>query len=520
VRERRTTEEVRGGLFSQARGVVGEAEGRRTTSWRNANLEKMQSEKDNLAQPHVVILGAGPAGTGAAYRLIREGKAKVTVLEQRDSVGGSAGSFALGGMRVDYGSHRLHPACDPEILKDLQNLLGEDLLLRPRHGRIRLRGRWIHFPLKPADLFMRLPKSFTFGVGIDMVRKLIPRRDAETATFASVLERSLGRTICRDFYFPYARKLWGLPPEQLSVTQARRRVSANSFAKVIGKIASSIPGFKPERAAGFFYPRRGYGEISERLYEVARNGEAEFLFGTKITAIECGGGRVTGVRYEQDGSPRRIPASFVWSTLPLTILEKCIQPEAPPEVGAAASKIDFRGMILIYLVLEQQQFTEYDAHYFPEEFIPISRLSEPKNYSGTSEPPNRTVLCAELPVDPGSREWSMSDAELGKVMCSWLGQAGLPVKAAVSEIKTCRLRQAYPRYRVGYEESFEVLDRWLGGIDGLLTFGRQGLFAHDNTHHALYMAYSAVECLSRDGTFNWEKWREFRKLFETHVVED
>jgi hypothetical protein len=32
-------------------------------------------------------------------------------------------------------------------------------------------------------------------------------------------------------------------------------------------------------------------------------------------------------------------------------------------------------MILIYLVLEQDQFTEYDAHYFPEEAIPMSRMS-------------------------------------------------------------------------------------------------------------------------------------------------
>jgi protoporphyrinogen oxidase len=114
----------------------------------------------------------------------------------------------------------------------------------------------------------------------------------------------------------------------------------------------------------------------------------------------------------------------------------------------------------------------------------------------------------------------MNDEELGKAMCSWLSQAGLPVRAAVSQVMTRRLRHAYPIYRAGYEESFEVLDRWLGGLDGLLTFGRQGLFAHDNTHHALYMAYSAVECLSHDGKFNWEKWREFRKIFETHVVED
>lgn len=480
----------------------------------------MQSKTDHSAQPHVVILGAGPAGTGAAYQLIRTGAAGVTVLEQRDTVGGNAGSFTLGGMRVDYGSHRLHPACRPEILKDLMRLLGKDLFLRPRHGRIRLQGRWIHFPLKPLDLLFHLPKSFLFGVAKDMLRRLIPEQGTKEETFAGVLERSLGRTICRDFYFPYARKLWGMPPEQLSVMQAKRRVSANSLSKMIRKIASSVPGLKPRSAGKFYYPRHGYGEISERFYEVARHGGAEFLFGAKVTAIERAANRVGAVRYEQSGEEYRIPASFIWSTLPLTVLAKSIHPGPPFEVETAASKIDFRGMILIYLVLEQGQFTEYDAHYFPEESIPISRLSEPKNYRATCEPPDRTVLCAELPADPGSREWAMSDEALGKALCSWLGQAGLPVTAAVSEVKTHRLREAYPSYRAGYEESFEILDRWLGGIEGLLTFGRQGLFAHDNTHHALFMAYSAVECLGRDGKFNWGKWREFRKVFETHVVED
>ena len=66
----------------------------------------------------VVILGAGPAGVGAAYRLRQDARAEVTVLEQHDVPGGNAGSFEFGGMRVDFGSHRLHPACDPEILSD------------------------------------------------------------------------------------------------------------------------------------------------------------------------------------------------------------------------------------------------------------------------------------------------------------------------------------------------------------------------------------------------------------------
>ena len=193
------------------------------------------------AQPHVVVLGAGPAGVGAAYELTRLGRARVTVLEQRDTVGGNAGSFQLDGVWVDYGSHRLHPACDPEILNNLRELLGEDLLDRPRHGRIRLENRWIHFPLKPGDLLLRMPKNFALGVAFDMVRKKPAAVNGQPDSFASVLEHSLGRTICQGFYFPYARKLWGLPPEQLAATQARRRVSGNSVGKILSKVANAVP---------------------------------------------------------------------------------------------------------------------------------------------------------------------------------------------------------------------------------------------------------------------------------------
>jgi hypothetical protein len=60
-------------------------------------------------------------------------------------------------------------------------------------------------------------------------------------------------------------------------------------------------------------------------------------------------------------------------------------------------------MILIYPVLDQGRFSSTNAYYFAEEAIPISRLSEPKNLSSSSEPNDRTVLCAELPSDPEVR---------------------------------------------------------------------------------------------------------------------
>src|SRR5438874_791835 len=482
--------------------------------------QMVQDPAVNAREPRVAVLGAGPAGLGAAFELSRKNLAHATVFEQRTEPGGNAGSFELEGIHVEYGSHRLHPACDPEILRDLQGLLGEDLLLRPRHGRIRLRGRWIHFPLKPVDLVAHLPKGFAIGVGLDAVRKFLPQGDGASQTFASVLQHALGTTICRDFYFPYARKLWGLAPEELSVTQARLRVSANSLSRMVRKVATAIPGLKPKGAGKFYYPRRGYGQISEALLKAAKDKGAEFIFGARVTAIKCASNKAVGVAYQVNGQEQFLSSSLIWSTLPITLLARSIRPEAPPDVLAAASQISFRSMILIYLVLEQDQFTEYDAHYFPEQSVPISRLSEPKNYSCTPEPRGRTILCAELPTSPESAEWAMSDEELGRSLCAWLDQAGLPVRAKVRRVVTRRLKQAYPIYRAGYETSFDVVDKWLGEIQGLLTFGRQGLFAHDNTHHALYMAYAAAKCLNADGAFDWKQWQEFRKVFETHVVED
>lgn len=476
-----------------------------------------------MNQPHIVILGAGPAGLGAAFQLGRHERARVTVVEQQGLVGGNAGSFDFAGMRVDYGSHRLHPACDAEILKDIRALLGDDLLDRPRHGRIRLCGRWIHFPLKPMDLVLSLPPQFAFGVATDLLGKTFGHGNGRGAveTFASVLEKGLGRTICNNFYFPYVQKIWGLDPEALAVTLAHRRVSAGSLLKMMRKIFTALSGARSGSGKGrFFYPRHGYGQICEAYYRGAKESGADFRLGYQVRSIEMTEGGALVSCSNRDGETLAIEADQVWSTIPITVLAGCLKPAAPPEVLHAAQGIRYRAMILIYLVLEQEQFTEFDAHYFPESAIPISRLSEPKNYSVGQGPKGRTVLCAELPCAADGAEWQQSDDALGRLVRDSLARAGIPVKAPIREVATRRIRQAYPIYANGYEACFNPLDQWLDKVEGLLTFGRQGLFAHDNTHHALYMAYAAVNCLQADGRFDRQQWQSYRRIFDSHVVED
>lgn len=468
----------------------------------------------------VTVLGAGPAGLAAALELAESG-VQVSVIEQQGHVGGNAASFEFGGVNVDYGSHRLHPASPPQVLTRIQDVLGSDLLTRPRHGRIRLMGRWIHFPLRPVDLLLRMHPRFAIGVGMDMVRKIMPasRGQESNASFADILEQGLGGTICREFYFPYARKIWGIDPGQISPIQAYKRVSAGSIGKMLKRL---LPGGGSGGASTkgiFYYPRYGFGQISRALHQAAENAGAKFYLGCSVEKIELQGA-ARKVVINCGGERKEISTGQVYSTIPVTLLTRLLDMPAPQAVQAAAQSLAFRSMVLVYLQLDQERFTEYDAHYFPGEDFPFTRLSEPKNYSDRAAPQGRTVLCAEMPCFQGDATWSKSPEELAAVVCDGLAHAGLPVTATVQDVRLEKIPFAYPLFSVGYEKNFAILDEWVDGLDGILSFGRQGLYVHDNTHHAIFMAQAAAKCLRGDGTIDAAAWHAQRKIFETHVVED
>ncbi|HKE01782.1 MAG TPA: FAD-dependent oxidoreductase [Planctomycetota bacterium] len=478
-------------------------------------------------KPRIAVLGGGPAGLAMAMRLLRRNDlgADVTVIERGPAPGGLARSFETDGLVFDCGSHRLHPSTAPEILDDLRVLLGSELLVRPRNGRIRLKGRFVKFPLQLGDLARRLPPSFLAGIGLDLATKPLRGGRSEPASFAEALRRSLGPTMCRDFYFPYARKLWGTEPDRISAQQAKRRVSANT----IGKILVKVMGGGRNRGQGgkrvFFYPRGGFGQISTALArEVERLG-GRIRLGSSVERVHVDDGSVEAVGVvpaaaANGASEETLPVDFVFSTIPLTILCSKLDPPPPRELADTASRLRFRSMVLCYLVLGADRFTPFDAHYFPEQDVVFSRISEPKIYRAATEPAGRTGLCAEIPCAVGDELWRQPDAAIVDRVKADLARCGLPVDAVLRRGFVVRLPYVYPVYDVGVEERFASVDRYLGGLGKLVSLGRQGLFAHDNTHHTIEMSYRASECLRPDLSFDHETWAAHRARFQSNVVED
>ncbi|HEX6257732.1 MAG TPA: FAD-dependent oxidoreductase [Euzebyales bacterium] len=455
----------------------------------------------------VAVLGGGPAGLGAARQLVRRG-CSATVLEAGDRVGGLAGSVDVGGVRVDFGSHRLHPSVAPEILHDLVHLPGVTLQRRERNGRIRLAGRWVAFPLRVTDALRHLPVELAAGMAWDMVTG--PMRRTDDDTFDEVLRAGVGPTLAGRFYFPYARKVWGVEPSALSGEQARRRVGANSVTAIARR---ALRGAR-ERP-WFWYPTTGFGALSEGLAAAAEDAGAEIHLGARVTSVERtdAGWTVTTT----DGGAVR--ARQVLSTLPVPLLARMMDPSPPPDVARAAAGLRYRAMLLIYLVLGRDRFTPYDAHYLPETWTPVTRLSEPRNYRDGPDPPGRTVLCAELPCAPDDTWWSRSDEHLARVVADTCQQAGLERPEPVAVV-VHRRRRAYPVATTDSIGRLARLEAWLATQPDLLTLGRQGLFAHDNTHHALAMAWAAADAVGSGGHLDREAWNRARERFRAHVVED
>ena len=475
------------------------------------------------AHADVVVLGAGPTGLAAARALARRGVA-VTVLEAGQAVGGMAASIEVGGQRVDLGSHRLHPAMARRERALVDALLGADLQERPRRGRMAVAGRLVAFPPDPLDLLRTLPPSVAAPFVRDALTAPQRRRAAAaqglraSPSFADAVRVGLGPQALERFYGPYARKLWGVGPDELDADLARRRVTANSGGAIARRLARQLRG-----PATFLYPRLGFGQLVERLADDAVRAGVSIELGTPARSVvpappladadaDDGG----GVRVEAMATAWR--ARAVVSTIPLPVLARLV-PGAPPAVRAAVDALEVRAMALVYLVLDRPHYTAYDAHYLPGPETIVSRLSEPKRYRDGPDPADRTVLCAEVPCTAGDGTWSLPDDVLAGRVADELAGVGLPLVRAV-DAHVVRLGSVYPVERLGTPAHRAVVEAWLDGVPGVLSTGRQGLLVPDNTHHALSMGIDAAAALDDDLRIDAGRWAQARRAVDHHVVED
>ena len=438
--------------------------------------------------PEISILGGGPAGLAVAYYAHHAGL-PFMLYEAEAEPGGMCRTLRCGDHLYDRGAHRLHDR-DAEITRDVRALLGSELARVDAPSAIWDGGRFIDFPPTPLNVMFAYGFREAGRICFDLLRSGLRRR-RPMSSFEDFAVRRFGRTLARRILLNYSAKLWGLPTDQLSPDVATRRLQGMTLRSLLYELV--IPGAKTEHIDGsFLYPRRGYGRIADAL--VAALPAASIRTGCAVAGLDVECGVVRGVRL-RDGRAEDAPNRVV-STLPLPLLVRLLGDAVPQPARAAAGRLRFRHVRLLFLRLAVPRFSDKASIYIPDPAFRVSRIYEPKNRSAAMAPEGETAAVVEVPCFSGDEVERLSAEELVALVVGELEALRLLDPRKVVEWRHHFIANAYPVYTSGYTADVAKILEAVGRIENLDTLGRAGRFVYSHLHDQLRFGKDYVRSIA------------------------
>jgi protoporphyrinogen oxidase len=438
-----------------------------------------------------LILGAGPAGLTAAYLLVQQGR-PVVVLEADDQVGGHAKTVVRDGYRFDLGGHRFFTKSD-EVQRLWDEVLGDELLLRPRLSRIYWNGRFLDYPLRGRDVIRQLgPVEVARCLGSYLAATL--RRKGPEETFEQWVTNRFGRRLYEHFFRCYTEKVWGVPTSELRAEWAAQRIKGLSFASAA---RTAFLGDRKQRVRSliteFHYPRLGPGQMWEAMAERVRERGGEIRLGARVERLVLDGGRVSAVVTGDE----LLPCAEVISSLPLREVAALAAPGPPAAVSDAAAGLRYRDFLTVALVVDGDDLFPDNWIYVHDPSVKVGRIQNFRAWSPWLVPEaGKTCVGLEYFCFEGDELWRAGDDELVALAAGELARLGLAARARVERGYVARVPKAYPIYDADYAGRVASIRAWLDGISNLQQVGRNGLHRYNNSDHSMLTAMRAVDNLT------------------------
>jgi len=478
-------------------------------------LEAAPEPRDSIG---TAILGGGPAGLTAAYILGRRGKPGA-VFEADGTVGGIAKTIEFDGYRFDLGGHRFFTKLKP-VQRLWEEVLGEELLTRPRLSRIYYGGKYFAYPLQAKDVVARLGLFEAFRCALSYLGAMASRGEAKEDSLEEWVTARFGRRLYDAFFRSYTEKVWGIPGTEIRSLWAAQRIKNFS----LGKAMLSILGIRQKNVTTlieeFLYPRLGPGQMWEAFADAAERDGIELHLQERCVAVRHEDGRVHSVVLRQNGDQLEYDVDSVLSSIALSDLVLSLDPPAPPHVLDAARKLRYRDLVLVALMT-----TEPEP--FPDNWIylhdPATRAGRVQNYGAWSSgmvKPGTTCLGVEYFCFRGDEIWEMPSADAVELAKSELASIGLLDPDKVVDGVKVLVPKAYPIYDREFAAAVEVIRDYLATFENLQTCGRNGLHRYNNQDHSMWTAILATLNLV-DGAQHdvWTVNTEAEYLEEGQLVE-
>ncbi|HKZ05957.1 MAG TPA: NAD(P)/FAD-dependent oxidoreductase [Methylomirabilota bacterium] len=440
--------------------------------------------------PRYVVIGAGPAGLTAARELARRGR-DVVVLEQGHIVGGLARTESYKGFHFDMGGHRFFTKVD-EVQKIWREVLGTELLRRPRLSRIYYDGKFFNYPLKPLNALAGLGIWRAVMVALSYVRwQIAPYRREDT--FEQWVTNRFGRRLFLTFFKTYTEKVWGIPCSELRAEWAAQRIKDLSLRSAV--VAMFI---KPRHTIKtlieeFDYPRLGPGMMWRAAADEIVRGGGEVRLGAEVTAIHRTGPRVDAVVVAGPAGEERVRGDHFLSSMPVTQLVLRLSPPAPDAVAEAARRLTYRDFLTVCLIVDRPDPFPDNWIYVHSPEVRVGRIQNFRSWSPDMVPDgSKASLGLEYFCSEGDALWTMPDAELIRLGKAELERIGLARLSEISDGCVFRVPKAYPVYDADYRVHLDTVRAFVDGLENLQTMGRNGLHRYNNQDHAMLTGLLAV----------------------------
>jgi protoporphyrinogen oxidase len=436
----------------------------------------------------VVVLGAGPAGLTAGY-LLAGLDIPVLVLEAEHQVGGLAKTVVRDGYRFDLGGHRFFTK-SVEVDALWHEIMGDELLLRPRLSRIYWNGRFLDYPLSPRDVVRKLG-PVELGRVLASYAAALPRRRGGETTLEDWVSNRFGRRLFDLFFRTYTEKVWGVPASEIRAEWAAQRIKGLSLTSAVKDAIFGNGGVK-SLIREFHYPRFGPGQMWETMAERIAERGGQVLTGMPVDRLEIEDDRVVAVA----AGGLEIECEDVISSLPLRTLAGIAEPAPPRAALEAAQGLRYRDFLTVALVLRGDDPFPDNWVYVHDPSVRVGRIQNYRSWSPWMVPdPTTTCIGLEYFCFEGDELWRAADDELVELAASELERLGLADRARVERGYAVRVPKAYPVYDEEYRSRLAAVRSWLDRIEGLQQVGRNGLHRYNNSDHSMLTAIRAVENL-------------------------
>ncbi len=513
---------------------------------------------------NVIIIGAGPAGITAAYKLLESSKEyNVIILEETSEIGGISKTVRYNGNRMDIGGHRFFSkdarvmefwkeqlplqgkaSYDDEKLgkKKELNIGGPDpekedevMLVRDRISRIYYLKKFFDYPISlKIKTFTNMGIFRTVKAGFSYLKATIIKR--EEKSLEDFYINRFGKVLYSMFFEKYTEKLWGRHPSEISADWGEQRVKGLSITAVLKDALRKIFKRKDKKNVQtslieeFWYPKYGPGQLWESVAKKVEEKGGIIKKGYKVSNINIENNLVKSVDCEVNGKMENIEGDIFISSMPIKDLVLGINGQEVPDnilkIAEGLPYVDFQtvGVLVNKLKIKNQTKIKTLGDIIPDCWIYVQepevkmlRMQIFNNWSPylVKNPDNNIWIGLEYTCKEGDKYWNMNDEEFSKFAISELEKIGIIDSNDVLDYHREKIKKAYPAYFDTYSNIGDLIN-YVNTFTNLYCVGRNGQHRYNNMDHSMITAFETVKnieegILSKDNIWNVNTEKEYHE---------